>query len=282
MDTKKDTLYIIGNGFDLHHGLNTSYKNFRDNVVLKTPNLRKSLLDLYGDAIYEDMWWSDFEAKLADIDYNHLLNSNNGVAMGGMKVQNFLTGQLPPLFGKWIKSFEMDFEPDKTLAINNDALFFTFNYSLVLENIYKVQDENIWHIHNSIEEVDKIIVGHDSNEKEMISNYNSNRGNEQYNPWIVDNVIPFAAEGAKDVDKRIKDNVDNFNKYSNIKHIISMGFSFNEIDIPYIKAIISSNSNKKDIDWTIYYHQEGEDDTIIEKLQNIGIKEKQINKSVWW
>ena len=46
-----DTLYIIGNGFDLHHGLDTSYKNFRDNVVLKTPNLRKLLLDLYGDAI---------------------------------------------------------------------------------------------------------------------------------------------------------------------------------------------------------------------------------------
>ena len=67
-----DTLYIIGNGFDLHHGLDTSYKNFRDNVVLKTPNLRKLLLDLYGDAINEDMWWSDFEAKLSDIDYKHL------------------------------------------------------------------------------------------------------------------------------------------------------------------------------------------------------------------
>lgn len=61
-----------------------------------------------------------------------------------------------------------------------------------------------------------------------------------------------------------------------------MGFSFNEIDMPYIKAILSSNSNKYDIDWTIYYHQEGEDDTIIEKLQNIDIKKKQINKSVCW
>lgn len=113
MNTKKDTLYIIGNGFDLHHGLNTSYKKFRDNVVLKTPNLRKSLLDLYGDAIYEDMWWSDFEAKLADINFNHLLNSYNGVAMGGMKVQNLLTWQLPPLFGKWIKSIKLKIAPEK-------------------------------------------------------------------------------------------------------------------------------------------------------------------------
>ena len=276
-----DTLYIIGNGFDLHHGLDTSYKNFRDNVVLKTPNLRKLLLDLYGDAINEDMWWSDFEAKLSDIDYNHLLNSDNGVAMGGMKVQNFLTGQLPPLFGKWIKSIKLKNAPEKQLDIDKDALFFTFNYSLVLEKIYKVNKDNIWHIHNSIEEVDKIIVGHDSDLNTLISNYNLNRGNKQYNSWIVDNIIPFAAEGAKDVEKRIADNMENFNKYSNIKHIISMGFSFNKIDMPYVKAIISSNTNKKNIDWTIYYHQEGEDDIIIEKLKKIGIKEIQINKQVW-
>ena len=281
MNTQKDTLYIIGNGFDLHHGLNTSYKNFRDNVVLKAPNLWKQLTDIYGDDVTKNMWWSDFEAKLADINYNHLLNSDNGVAMGGMKVQNFLTGQLPPLFGKWIKSINLNIVPENELDIDKDALFFTFNYSLVLEIIYEVNKDNIWHIHNSIEEVDKIIVGHDSDLNTLISNYNLNRGNKQYNSWIVDNIIPFAAEGAKDVEKRIADNMENFNKYSNIKHIISMGFSFNEIDMPYIKAIISSNTNKKNIDWTIYYHQEGEDDIIIEKLKKIGIKEIQINKQVW-
>ena len=201
--------------------------------------------------------------------------------MGGMKVQNFLTGQLPPLFGKWIKSINLNIVPENELDIDKDALFFTFNYSLVLEKIYKVNKDNIWHIHNSIEKVDKIIVGHDSDLNTLFSNYNLNRGNKQYNSWIVDNIIPFAAEGAKDVEKRIADNMENFNMYSNIKHIISMGFSFNEIDMPYIKAIISSNYNKNDIDWTIYYHQEGEDDIIIEKLKNIGIKEIQINKQVW-
>ena len=169
MNTKKDTLYIIGNGFDLHHGLNTSYKNFRDNVVLKAPNLWKQLIDIYGDDVTKDMWWSDFEAKLADINYNHLLNSDNGVAMGGMKVQNFLTGQLPPLFGKWINSIKLNILPENEVDIDKDALFFTFNYSLVLEKKYKVNKDNIWHIHNSIEEVDSIIVGHDSDENRLFS-----------------------------------------------------------------------------------------------------------------
>ena len=104
----------------------------------------------------------------------------------------------------------------------------------------------------------------------------------QYNSWIVDNIIPWAAKGAKGVNKRIEENMENFNKYSTIKHIISMGFSFNEIDMPYIKAIISSNTNKKNIDWTIYYHQEGEDKTFINKLNSFKICDEQINDPIRW
>ena len=141
MNTKKNTLYIIGNGFDLHHGLNTSYKNFRDNVVLKTPNLRILLLDLYGDAINEDMWWSDFEAKLSDINYYHLLNSDNGVAMGGMKVQNFLTGQLPPLFGKWINSIKLNIVPENEVDIDKAKDIASNTLSLI--SIFKDEIENM-------------------------------------------------------------------------------------------------------------------------------------------
>ena len=74
-----DTLYIIGNGFDLHHGLDTSYKNFRDNVVLKTPNLRKLLLDLYGDAINEDGGLAYFKKKGLSCDVEGYINKKGEV-----------------------------------------------------------------------------------------------------------------------------------------------------------------------------------------------------------
>lgn len=81
----KDTLYIIGNGFDLHHDLNTSYLNFRNYCVRNVPSLWKNLSEIYGDKINHDMWWSDFENKLGNINYTSLALSHNGLAMGGQK-----------------------------------------------------------------------------------------------------------------------------------------------------------------------------------------------------
>lgn len=85
-----DTLFIIGNGFDLHHGLKTSYFDFRDRVVSKKPFLKRSLSEIYGEQINNEMWWSNFENMLAHIDYNNLLSGNNGMALGASKARSFL------------------------------------------------------------------------------------------------------------------------------------------------------------------------------------------------
>lgn len=69
-----ETLYIIGNGFDLHHGLKTSYLDFRDDYVKKrNPQMWNNLLDIYGDVPkQDDFWWKDFENMLGKVDYAHL------------------------------------------------------------------------------------------------------------------------------------------------------------------------------------------------------------------
>ena len=73
-----DTLYIIGNGFDLHHGLKTSYSNFRDDHA-KKGSLWNDLLDIYGDSqLNDEYWWRDFENMLGRIDYSNLINTRNG------------------------------------------------------------------------------------------------------------------------------------------------------------------------------------------------------------
>lgn len=171
----KDTLYIIGNGFDLHHDLNTSYLNFRNYCVRNVPSLWKNLSEIYGDKINHDMWWSDFENKLGNINYTSLALSHNGLAMGGQKVQNLFKGMLPPLFGKWIKQIRRRPQMDKNLNIDTESLFFTFNYTLVLEEVYHVDENNIWHIHNSVKNSDDIIIGHDSDERKLCSTFLSNK-----------------------------------------------------------------------------------------------------------
>ena len=278
-----DKLYIIGNGFDLHHGLNTSYSDFRDSFAKKNQLLWKFLSNIYGNDINNDMWWSQFEIILANIDYVHLVNTLNGAVMGGQKVKTLFKGVLPPLFGMWLNKMEYN-NIDIDLNIDTNAQFFTFNYTLLLENVYKIRAENIWHIHGSLKEVDNIIVGHDSNERELFSKYLSYKNNHvQIREDIADNIRRMAAKGAKGVAKRIKEHRDEFrNRYMSIKHIIAMGFSFNDIDMPYVEAILDANTNIDNIKWTIYYHNDGEDDSIINKLLSLNINHANINHAIKW
>lgn len=279
----KDTLYIIGNGFDLHHGLNTSYLNFRNHCVRNATSLWKNLSEIYGDTINRDMWWSDFENKLGNINYTSLALSYNGLAMGEQKVQNLFKGMLPPLFGKWIKQIRKSPQKDTSLNIDTESLFFTFNYTLVLEEVYHIDENNVWHIHNSVKNPDNIIIGHDSDERELFSTYLSNKSNYIVSPDFVDRVNRKIAQGSKNVKMIIENHKDRFfDVYSQIKHIVVMGFSFNEIDMPYIKAIIEANKNAADIDWTIYFHSKGEDKVFIRKLLQIGIDCSKINATINW
>ena len=78
----ENTLYIIGNGFDLHHGLNTSYLDFRNYCASFLPSLWRFLSEIYGDMINNDMWWSNFENMLGCVNYDNLALSSNGFAMG--------------------------------------------------------------------------------------------------------------------------------------------------------------------------------------------------------
>ena len=66
-----DTLYIIGNGFDLHHELPTSYASFR-NYANKRQSLSKWLNAIYGDAINNSEWCCIGEYK-----YNTRIHINN-------------------------------------------------------------------------------------------------------------------------------------------------------------------------------------------------------------
>ncbi len=279
-----DTLYIIGNGFDLHHGLKTAYSDFRDVFVKKGSRLWNLLNDVYGDIITKDMWWSDFEEMLGCIDYLNLIKSRNGEALGFIKVRNLLNGSLPPLFGKWIKDMNCLVQIDNSLCINPNALFFSFNYTLLLEQSYHVKDENIWHIHNSIKNVDSIVVGHDSDERKLFADYlKYKEGKEPFRMDVADNIRREAIKGAKNVNNRIFRHKEDFYRlYSNIKHYISMGFSFNDIDVPYINELIRVNSNPSKADWKIYYHKEGEDEVLIDKLLKIGINRGSITNPVKW
>ena len=283
-----DKLYIIGNGFDRHHGLKTSYDDFRENEAKKSPDLWKFLKIIYGNRINESLWWRDFEEMLGKIDYANVMNSYNGLALGQNMVQNLLIGILPPLFEKWIKTIDAQINTTKPIMakdIDENALFFTFNYTLLLEKVYNVPKDNVWHIHHSVREKngDNIIVGHDSDARMLFIDYIKYREVHKLNyNDIADYIIQNAAKGAKGVKNRILRHEDDFNRlYANIKHFVAMGFSFNDIDMPYIEKIIAVNKNIADSDWTLYWHSDGEDEMMKGKLKQLGVSDGCITLIPW-
>ena len=50
---KDSTLYIIGNGFDLFHGLKSSYKDYSEFAKINTPNVEEFL-------VLRQIWWYFF------------------------------------------------------------------------------------------------------------------------------------------------------------------------------------------------------------------------------
>lgn len=286
-----NTLYIIGNGFDLNHGLKTSYENFRDEYAVKKNALLNVLEKLYSNRLEQDLWWSNFEEMLGEVDYEHLANSlnGNGKTLGSFISKDFFTYNLSFFFGDWIRKVD-DAITSNSITRRNDvdieAQFFTFNYTTLLEKVYHVNNNNVWHIHKSIRDLRNdersLIVGHDSSFAELM-NYIKNSGviNKLPNSFI-NNVNQQIEKGAKKVNNRIEQNRKDFLKYAEIKHYIIMGFSMNKIDLPYIQEIIRANNNITEADWTIYCHTKGEDTMLKEKLMTLGINEKNIKEPVYW
>ena len=98
---------------------------------------------------------------------------------------------------------------------------------------------------------------------------------------MADNINQEALNGAKKVRDRIYLQEDKFNQYCNITHFIAMGFSFNDIDMPYIEKIWSVNRQKEDADWTLYWYSSREDDLMKKKVIELGVNENSIITLKW-
>lgn len=85
-------LYIIGNGFDIYHGLDTKYQSFAKYISQTDSEVYKLVLKYYGlpdiseepinDEEYDS--WETFELSLADLDYKQVLEDfSNSIAYLG-------------------------------------------------------------------------------------------------------------------------------------------------------------------------------------------------------
>lgn len=180
-------LYVIGNGFDLHHGLNTSYRSFGLFIKKKYSEIYDRLIEYHGfselneieDSAGCDVLWSDFEENLALLDTEMVLEDRNGsLASPGssdfrdrdwgtfaIDIENIVESLTTNLF-RAFKEFKLDVEfpiisADRMLFIERNALFLTFNYTDTLERYYGVSSRQIAYIHGKAKADNRdLVLGH--------------------------------------------------------------------------------------------------------------------------
>lgn len=70
-------LYIIGNGFDMHHGLRTSYYDFKKYLYTNKNELHNTLEKFVSYPTSDEDLWAKFEQNLANLDIDEILSDNS-------------------------------------------------------------------------------------------------------------------------------------------------------------------------------------------------------------
>lgn len=272
-------LFIIGNGFDLFHGIPSSYDNFRTYLQNRTDTY--DFLEPMEEYIGCDYLWSDFESALAELDVDYLTMSNDtyltldedeDVDDGVYEIEEALAfaDVIPSYLRDWVNELDINIamKPLKTV-LTNDDLYLTFNYTDTLQNVYGIPDGQITHIHGKIaSERQLLIVGHGNVrilEDEWIYDIYESKAE------VVGRLVSdYFRTTYKDVPKIIEQHSVLWDKLSDITEIFVLGHSLSTIDIPYfehIQNIVKGNNCK----WHISYHREDEQYDFPRALQNIGV-----------
>ena len=302
-------LFIIGNGFDLAHDLETSYYDFRNYLNEENWTFLSSLESMYGlsegawmdhasddmiRSVFENGLWREFENNLSNIDETILYNGQDmelGLEGGDIGVEDTLDyywenqyefiRELNEYLINWVEQIDIsdiDKRTDFIIECNDDK-FITFNYTLVLEEIYNINKENVLHIHGSIDENDDSpIIGHGDKEKVNEMREIARESKECFNEKkysIYNAVANYCERTLKDVDEFISINRGFFNNLNEVDEIYVIGHSLGDVDMPYFNEILRNVGDNTR--WYVHYHRSEDEENYRETLINIvGVNEENI------
>lgn len=244
-------LFIIGNGFDLSHGLNTSYEDFKAYLVkkygyinnedgtflLKCPSDESNDISFIVDIIDRrnsgDLWRNveddiGYFDRYIDFYINEKEWSYDLQKLAGAWIATILN-KIPRYFSEWINSIDINDIKIKDTFVNlidpNNDVFLTFNYTLVLEKIYHAT--NVCHIHGK--QGENLIFGH-GYDLSYASEFNLRED-------LECGLVESYEQLKKNTIEQIQSNIEFFNGLEDIQEIYSYGFSFSTPDVAYIKKI---------------------------------------------
>lgn len=271
----KKNLIIIGNGFDLAHGLETRWSNFKEYLSL----FNEELLH-YLEQCAENDLWSDFEKGLGKLnrkkiyanelsDFDCIKNDdddgrNHQMADRIRNVEDLIIDDTKRTLNNWILSIDVNVTPFENLKqILNGALVITFNYTQTLEMTYGLNSSNIVYLHGKAESIPSrtkddyfapdpvpdIVIGHGEDVTPVDVGSFANGMSDEI---VLDEV---EIEGHRDILIELKKDTSRYmhridyilNSMDSFDNIYIIGHSLSPIDAPYFNAIASCTNAKTHI-----------------------------------
>lgn len=289
-------LYVIGNGFDLHHGIPSSYRAF-GRFVQRTDSetFEKAEQFLFSD---EELW-ADFENNLAGLEPEEIIDEASQFLVSYAaddwsdafhhdyqnsieEITTALSAGLHELFVQWLATLPAPSAPAHPIKIDPASLFLNFNYTPTLQTIYGVPSSHILHIHGQLGGApDEIILGH---------------GWEMPQPRRPRPADPMEDDDFDDRDTRIIEGEAHINAYfkktfkptakilerhatmfqglSNIDEVWVMGHSMSDVDQPYFAAL--RDHVAPSARWTVSYYDAPALDALKIQVGELGLAPAQV------
>ncbi len=278
-------MVIVGNGFDLHHGLKSSYWHYKEWLRTEHPKLFEQInryIDITGD------WWNDFEGNLAFFDILRMIQEVPRVypprdpsfpPSFHSPAESFFRAmreQIIESFQEWVCTMSIDLPCDR-ICLQKASLYISFNYTATLEAVYGISEDRILYIHGKALRDEELVFGHNKSHYEIERDYMRKHGLREIESFFDNGPV------ITDEEYQLALSVSFFDKYpyrqivkyANIlesavqtsSEVVCYGFSFSEADYQYLEWIVEHNPN---LMWKVGWHSEEDKNRIKSFFKQVG------------
>lgn len=302
-------LYIIGNGFDLMHGVKSSYYDFRDS--LGKHNLLRETLENY---LTSDDIWADFENALAHfnipamgsqhmvdnwLDWTDAYKDDAGAAEYFMAIEaaatpiQIVAQELPRCFRIWVESLSVGTKDRPLQKLFRNGKVLCFNYTEFVETLYGIPEQHVCYIHGCRRKIkyrpnDRLILGHIPGVIEDAFNFDDDSHLRIKGPYkqamsqiaqnqVLQLIADYDAELTKNCREIITAHASFFSELNEIENIVVIGHSFSPVDWDYFAEVAANLSNRKNTHWYFGCHSLRDLKNLEQMLKKLNIETTNIS-----